>query len=141
VFYTEQRKHGPPKAPERQKDYLMNQPQCPEWWPLPDGRPVGQKRAAELAAFVRQHATPVIEIARSYLSQRHPGQDIRVRASQPASLAKQALARNMTGIPVGTVSIGKGSTGHTIRIALDRDGHITANLSKPTEPVMRSVSM
>jgi len=119
----------------------MHQPTPPAWWPLPDGRPIGEKRAAELAAYVRATATPVIDIARAYLDQRHPGQDIRVRSAQPASLAKLALARTMTGIPVGTVSTGKGSTAHVIKIALDRDGHITANLSKATEPVMRSVSM
>ena len=119
----------------------MNTPTPPAWWPLPDGRPIGDKRAAELAAYIRANATPVIDIARAYLGQRHPGQDIRVRAAQPASLAKLSLARTMTGIPVGTVSIGKGSTAHVIRILFERDGHITANLSKPTEPVMRSVSM
>lgn len=119
----------------------MNQPQPPPWWPLPDGRPIGEKRATELAAWVRATATPVIDIARAYLGQRHPGQDIRVRAARPASLAKLSLSRTMTGIPVGTVSTGKGTTGHTIRIALNRDGHLTAYLSKPTEPVMRSVSM
>lgn len=119
----------------------MHSPTPPTWWPLPDGRPLGEKRAAELAAYVKATATPVIEIARAYLGQRHPGEVVRVRTSQPASLAKLALARTMTGIPVGTVSIGKGTTAHVIRIALDRNGHITAYLSKPTEPVMRSVSM
>lgn len=119
----------------------MHQPQCPTWWPLPDGRPVGEKRATELATYIRDTATPVIDIARAYLSQRHPGQPIRVRAAQPASLAKLTLSRNLIGIPVCTVSTGKGSTAHVIRIALERDGHITAYLSKPSEPVMRSVRM
>ena len=119
----------------------MEQVNCPEWWPLPDGRPLGEKRAAELVAYVRERAEPVIAIAKSYLTQRHPGQDIKVRNPQPASLAKLALDRRMTGLPVGTVSVGKGSDAHIVRIALDRNGHITANLSKSTEPVMRSVSM
>jgi hypothetical protein len=119
----------------------MEQQQCPEWWPLPDGRKIGDKRAAELVAYVRSRATPIIDIARSYLQQRHPGQDIRVRGSQAGAIAKLALERHMTGIPVGTVTAGTGGNAHIVRIGLDRTGHITAHLSKPSEPVMRSVSM
>lgn len=119
----------------------MEQANCPEWWPLPDGRKIGDKRAAELVDYVRGRATPVIDIAKSYLQQRHPTQEIKVRGSQPASIAKLALERTMTGIPVGTVSSGKGTEAHIVRLRLDRTGHITADLSKPTEPVMRSVSM
>ncbi|HYI25352.1 MAG TPA: hypothetical protein VD767_08090, partial [Thermomicrobiales bacterium] len=76
-----------------------------------------------------------------YLQTRHPGQEIRVRGSKPTAIAKLSLKPSMTGIPIGTVSAGTGGKAHVVRIALDRAGHITANLSKPTEPVMRSVSM
>ena len=119
----------------------MQQPMCPEWWPLPDGRPIGEKRAEELNRYIRDKVTPVIDIARSYLQQRYPTAEIKVRSSAATSLAKLALSREMTAIPVGSVSAGKGVQAHVIRIGLDRGGSITANLSKPTEPVMRSVSM
>jgi hypothetical protein len=119
----------------------MDHPTCPAWWPLPDGRPIGDKRAPELLAYVRDRSVPVIDIARAYLGQRHPGQPIRVRGAQPAAIARVALARTQTGIPVATVSVGKGNSGHVIRIILERSGEITARLSRPTEPVMRSVSM
>jgi hypothetical protein len=91
--------------------------------------------------YVRQRSVPVIEIARAYLGQRHPGQEIRVRGSQPAAVARLMLQRSMTGIPIATVSAGKGSDAHHVRIVLERSGEITARLSRPTEPVMRSVSM
>jgi hypothetical protein len=119
----------------------MESMNCPEWWPLPDGRPIGEKRAPELIKYIRGKAVPVIEIAKSYLQQRHPTQEIKVRESQAASIAKLSLARQMTAIPIATVSSGKGADAHIVRIALDREGHIIANLSKPSEPVMRSVSM
>jgi len=119
----------------------MTELTCPTWWPLPDGRPVGVTRAPELVAYVKQGAGPVIEIARAYLGQRHPGEAIAIRTAQPAAVAKLALDRAMTGIPVATVTAGKGRNAHVVRIALERTGEITARLSRPTEPVMRSVSM
>ena len=119
----------------------MTESACPTWWPLPDGRPIGTTRAPELVAYVRQRAVPVIEIARAYLGQRHPGADIAIRNAQPAAVAKLALDRTMTGIPMATVSVGKGKDAHVVGIALERTGEISARLSRTTEPVMRSVSM
>jgi hypothetical protein len=112
----------------------------PEWWPVADGSTIGEERASELVAYIRDRATPIIDIAKSYLQQRHPGQDIRVRGSKAAAIAKLSLSPNMTGIPIGTVTAGTGGNAHVVRIGLDRAGNITAHLSKPSEPVMRSVS-
>ncbi len=95
----------------------MNQQRCPEWWPLPDNTKIGDERAGELVEYIRSRATSVIDIA------------------------KLALEPHMTGIPIGTVSAGTGGTAHIVRIGLDRAGRVTAYLSRPSEPVMRSVSM
>jgi hypothetical protein len=119
----------------------MNQQRCPEWWPLPDNTKIGDERAGELVEYIRSRATPVIDIANAYLKQRHPGQEIRIRSSRASAIAKLALEPHMTGIPIGTVSAGTGGTAHIVRIGLDRAGRVTAYLSRPSEPVMRSVSM
>ena len=125
---------------DQEKD-VMSTPRCPEWWPLPDGSTIGDDRANELVAFIRDRATPIIDIAKSYLQTRHPGQDIKVRGSRATAIAKLSLAPHMTGIPIGTVTAGAGGNAHIVRIGLDRAGHITAHLSNPSEPVMRSVSL
>ncbi len=119
----------------------MNVPNCPEWWPLPDGNPIGDERATELVAYIRDRATPVIDIAKSYLQQRNPGQEIRVRGSKAGAIAKMSLDRHLTSIQIGTVAAGTGGNAHIVRIGLDRAGHITAYLSRPSEPVMRSVTV
>lgn len=126
---------------EDEDDPDMNQQRCPEWWPLPDNTPIGEERAAELVEYIRSRATPIIDIANAYLKQRNPGQEIRVRSSRVGAIAKLALEPHMTGIPIGTVSAGIGGNAHIVRIGFDRAGRVTASLSKPSEPVMRSVSM
>lgn len=115
--------------------------QCPEWWPLPDGQPIGEERARELVTYIRDRSTPVIEIAKAYLKQRYPAEDIKVRESRFGSLARQSLTPDLTGITIGSVSAGTGRAAHNVSLGLERTGRITANLSKTTEPVMRSVSM
>ncbi len=112
-----------------------------EWWPLPDGQKIGDERAVELAAYVRERAVPVVEIAKVYLRQRNSGEEIRVSESRARVLAKQALTSQMTEIPIATVTAGTGSTAHVVRIGLERTGRITAHLSRKSDPVMRSVSV
>jgi hypothetical protein len=112
-----------------------------EWWPLPDGQKVGDERAAELAGYVRERAAPVVEIAKVYLRQRNPEQEIKVSEARARALSKQSLTSQMTEIPIATVTAGTGSTAHVIRIGLERTGRITAHLSKASDPVMRSVSV
>jgi hypothetical protein len=56
----------------------------------------------------------------------------------PASgLATMSLARSMTCITVGLVSVGQAGSADTVPIQLDRAGNVLAWLSRSSDPLQR----
>jgi hypothetical protein len=113
----------------------------PEWWPPADGEPIGEERARELVAYIRQRAPAVLEVAREHLEQRHPGQAIRTYAVPASQLATATLDRHMSRLAIGTVYVGAGGTSVQVTIGLERNGALVADLSRPTDTVQRWVSV
>jgi hypothetical protein len=111
----------------------------PAWWPTADGEPIGEERARELIAYIKQRAPAIIALAREHLEEGHPGQPIKTYAVPAAQLGECRLEPHMTGIGIGVVYTGQGGTSDQVSIALTRNGWITATLSKSTDPVQHWV--
>lgn len=111
----------------------------PEWWPV-EGEPIGEERARELVAYIRERAPAILEIAHAELQGRHAAAEITVSGVPAAQLAKMSMDRRMTCVCIGVLYTGAGGTTDQIPIHLDRSGKILARLSKPADPVMRWVA-
>lgn len=114
---------------------------APEWWPPVDGEPIGEERARELVAYLRERAPAILEIARQYLEERCPAHELQTYAAPATSIAAMTLERHMTRLPIGAVYCGAGGTAVMVSISLERNGALVANLSGPTDPVQRWVSV
>jgi hypothetical protein len=114
---------------------------APEWWPPADGEPIGEERARELVAYVRERAPAILAIAREHLEQLQPGQAIQTYAAPASQLATASLERHMARLAIGTVYVGQAGTSVQVTIGLERNGALTADLSRPTDTVRRWVSV
>src|SRR5690349_749270 len=109
----------------------------PTWWPPPDNEPIGEERARELVAYIKQRAKPILELAHAEIQARHAGEEVTVSGVPAAVLARMSLDRRMTCICIGTLYVG---TTDQIPIQLDRTGKILARLSKPADPIAKWIS-
>ncbi len=115
-----------------------NRSHPPEWWPLPDGEPIGEGRARELVRWLRTVAPVAVEAATARLQARSSGAEVRTYAVPARTLARQSLDVTMRGLSIGSVSraASSGAT-DTIGIALQRDGRLAITVREPGNAAQR----
>jgi len=96
--------------------------ECPQWWPLADGEPIGEQRAQELMRYLRTVAPAAVDQARAHLATIASDAQISTHAITTAALAKQSLSEGMRDMSIGVVSATCSIVGHCVPAVGSRGG-------------------
>lgn len=97
-----------------------------EWWPPDPEEPIGEERAKELVAALRQVIGPVLEATEADLREQIGPEPQIVRGPAPVSyLAKRRFAPELQALCLGTVYEGHNGNARKNSIQLLRDGRVT----------------
>lgn len=94
-------------------------------WPPPDGEVIGEERAREYIAWIREHAPPLVAEGRRVLQQRFEISETCTSSVPPGQLAGWGLDEGMVGLSIGCVWAAiQGGTWATMNISIRRDGRL-----------------
>lgn len=94
-------------------------------WPPASGDHIGEERAREYIAWIRQHAQPLVEEGRRILCERFETETTGTSSARVDQLAEWMLDEGMSGLNIGTVycAIQAGSWAQ-MNINIRRDGRL-----------------
>jgi hypothetical protein len=94
-------------------------------WPPPPDEPIGEERARQYIAWIRDQAPPLVAEGRRMLQERYPGKATQTAAVNVAQLAIWTLSDRMTGLNIGGVytDIMPGTWGW-MDVRIRRDGRL-----------------